>query len=811
MHIRRFILTILFFTFAISSIFAQQRVTISGIVVDKDNGQPMQFVNVVVLNVADSSIVTGSLTDELGSFRLQSVVKGAYLVRFKFIGYNELYRSIDVLGTERQIELGVIEILPSSLTTSDVVIEVERPLMETSIDKRIYNVNEDLSAKGGTAEDVLQNVPSIEIDQDGNISLRGNSNVIILIDGRPSTLSGSSRAAILNSIPAESIERIEIVTNPSAKYDPDGMTGIINIVLKKNKLRGLNGNLSVSRGTGNSNTASFGLNYRTSKFNVYMNYSHRNTEGFRNFYSYRERQLDGDEEIFRQVRLGRDLNIGNTLKTGVDINIKDGHTWGASLTYGNSTRGRLGMLENEMTTNMGGTRLWYRNSIENTVNQSLDLNTNYQWMFKEKKGELMFDVNYSRSAGRMIGDYDEYGFTPLDAGLYYTERLNNPESGSVFTASLDVVNRFPDNMQIEYGLKAIINANDRTQYREIYDFDDTFFYPDLGINNDFRLVEQIYSAYGIFAQKREKVHYQVGLRLEQALVRPELLTTNEKFTNDYFSFFPSVHVVFPLKNKQDLFVSYSRRINRPGMWSLNPFVEFTDPFNIRFGNPNLRPEYTNSFEMGYNRELSKISLNNTVYYRHSTDVLQRILLFDELGRGAATWDNLDQTISWGYEGVAIYKVNKWWKNVVSVNVYQLYLITTNPLLNNNSGINWNAKITSSFDLWNKSAAIQINGRYTAPRVVPQGFVLPGPAIDISFQKSFFDRKLDLTIRVSDIFDWQQFYIETNAPGVYQERVFKWETRRLFLTLNYNFGRLQAGKESRKRPANGGGGGGEDMM
>lgn len=790
---------------------AQQKVNITGIVVDKDNGSPMQFVNVVVLNAADSSIVTGSLSDENGAFRLQGLVKGAYLVRFKFIGYDELYLPQEILGTERQIELGVIEIKPSALTTSDVVIEVERPLMETSIDKRIYNVDEDLAAKGGTAEDVLQNVPSIEIDQDGNISLRGNANVIILIDGRPSTLSGSSRAAILNSIPAESIERIEIVTNPSAKYDPDGMTGIINIVLKKNKLRGLNGNLSISRGTGNSNTASIGLNYRTSKFNVYVNYSHRNTEGFRNFYSYRERQLDGDLEIFDQVRLGRDLNSGNTLKTGLDFNVKDGQTWGVSMTYGNSSRGRLGLLENTMSTNLNGTRVWYRNATENTTSQSFDLNTNYQWMFKEKKGELMFDINYSRSAGLMIGDYDEYGFSGADQGSYYTERLNNPESGSILTASLDIVNRFPGNMQIEYGLKAIVNSNDRTQYREIYDFNDAFFFPDLGINNEFRLVEQIYSAYGIFAQKLDKVHYQIGMRLEQALVRPELLTTNEQFKNDYFSFFPSVHVVFPLKDKQDMFISYSRRINRPGMGSLNPFVEFTDPFNIRFGNPSLRPEYTNSFELGYNREFQKLSWNNTVYYRHSTDVIQRILLFDDQGRGAVTWDNLDQTINWGYEGVAIYKVNKWWRNVISVNVYQLYLITTNPLLNNNSGINWNAKITSSFDLWNKSAAIQINGRYTAPRVVPQGFVQPGPAIDISFQKSFFDRKLDLTIRVSDIFDWQQFYIETNAPGVYQERIFKWETRRLFLTLNYNFGRLQAGKEQRRRPSNGGGGGGDDMM
>jgi outer membrane receptor protein involved in Fe transport len=377
---------------------------------------------------------------------------------------------------------------------------------------------------------------------------------------------------------------------------------------------------------------------------------------------------------------------------------------------------------------------------------------------------------------------------------------------------MDIISKFKSNMQFEYGLKGIINNNDRTQYREIFDFDDAIFFPDVSVNNQFRLSEQIYSAYGIFAQKREKLHYQIGLRLEQAFVRPELVTTNEKFTNDYFSFFPSLHVVLPIvENKKDVFLSYSRRISRPGMGSLNPFVEFTDPFNFRFGNPNLRPEYTNSFETGYNHEMKKVSFNNTLYYRHSYDVLQRILIFDTLGRGAMTWDNLDQTINWGYEGIATYKPTKWWRNVLSVNVYQLYLITSNPLLRNNSGLNWNVKITTSFDLWNKSAALQINGRYTAPRVVPQGFVIPGPAVDISFQKSFLDRKLNLTLRVSDIFDTQGFFIQTEAPGVFQEREFKWETRRFFITLNYNFGRVQKGREARKKSPNGGGGGGEDMM
>lgn len=799
------------FCFA-NPLFSQQKVNLSGIIVDQELGSAMQFVNVVLLNAADSSIVKGGLSDEDGGFRLAGITKGSYVLRCKFIGYDEYYQDLKIFGNERQIELGVIELLPSSLTKNEVVIEAERKLMETSIDKRVFNVDEDLSSKGGTAEDVLQNVPSVEVDQDGNISLRGNANVIILIDGRPSTLSGGARGAVLGGIPAESIERIEIVTNPSAKYDPDGMTGIINIVLKKNRLRGVNGNVSISRGTGNSNTGSFGINYRTSKINIFTNYSHRNTQGYRNFFSERERELPDDLEIFDQYRFGRDLNRNNTLKLGLDYTVKENHIVGAAITYGDNLRGRYGLLSNEMITEQDGTNLWYRNSTEDTDRSSLDFNANYQWQFKEKKGELFLDVNQSVARGDFIGIYDEYGIVGAESGFYYNERLDNPQSSQITTAALDVVNRFKNENQIEYGLKAIINNTDRTQFREIFDFDDALFFPDVNINNDFRLFEQIYSAYGIYAQKLDKIHYQFGMRLEQAFVRPELITTGEVFTNDYFSFFPSAHIVFPLRDKQETFISYSRRINRPSIRSLNPFIEFTDPYNIRFGNPALNPEYTNSFEVGYNRELEKVSLNNTFYYRHSYDVLQRIIIFDELGRSAVTWDNLDESVNWGYEGIAIHRPTNWWRNVFSVNIYQTFLRTSNPILQNNSGLIWNTKLTSSFDLWNKSASVQINGRYNSRRVTPQGFAQFGPAIDLSIQKSFLNKNLDLTIRVSDIFDTQQFWIITEVPGVVQERIYKWETRRLFVTLNYKFGRMQAGREPRKRPAQSApNGGGDDMM
>lgn len=812
--IRLFITISLFFVFSIFTAWTQQKVignSIQGSVKDLNTKESLDFVNITIFSTNDSLPVTGGISNQQGFFLIDRIPSGDYYARFKFIGYEEkLISSISLKGKDVAIDLGVITLNNAGNQLSEIIIEAEKSLLETSIDKKVFNVEEDLSSRGGSANDVLNNVPSIDIDQDGQISLRGNSNVTILIDGRPSSLSGGSRGAILDAIPAASIERIEVVTNPSAKYDPDGMSGIINIVLKKNKLRGFNGNIDVTYGTGNSHTTSAGINLRNNKFNVFANYGYNYSDGFRNFFSERERQLGSVNELLLQERYGSDHRSGHTGKAGIDYTLKEGHIIGTSITGSFNNRSRDGLLTNTLYLNNIESALWQRNAAEPSASQSLDLNLNYQWRFKEKKGEVMADFTQSWGRGDVKGFYDEYDLNDFLSSPTIVERLDNPNERSVFTGMVDVVRNFKSSIRLETGAKAIINSNDRTQYREIYDFDTELFVPDVGINNQFKLTEQIYAAYGIFGHQVKQFKYQLGLRAEQALVRPELISTGQSFKNDYFSLFPSAHFAYELSKKGELFLSYSRRINRPSARSLNPFTEYSDPFNLRMGNPALKPEYINSFELGYNKTWKTLTLNTTGYYRYSTDVIQRIRTFYPDGTGATTYENLDNTINFGFEGIVIYRPYSWWRNNFSTNIYQTILMTSNPELQNNSGLNWGFKLTSAVDFWKKTTTLQLNYRYNAPRIVPQGIVQFKPAIDVSIQRSFFDKKLALTMRVSDIFDWQGFYMLVDSGNTRQESTYKWQSRRLFITLSYKFGKLEMGNDQRRRRGDGAGGNGGDM-
>lgn len=812
--IRLFITISLFFVFSIFTAWTQQKVignSIQGSVKDLNTKESLDFVNITIFSTKDSLPVTGGISNQQGFFLIDRIPSGDYYARFKFIGYEEkLISSISLKGKDVAIDLGVITLNNAGNQLSEIIIEAEKSLLETSIDKKVFNVEEDLSSRGGSANDVLNNVPSIDIDQDGQISLRGNSNVTILIDGRPSSLSGGSRGAILDAIPAASIERIEVVTNPSAKYDPDGMSGIINIVLKKNKLRGFNGNIDVTYGTGNSHTTSAGINLRNNKFNVFANYGYNYSDGFRNFFSERERQLGSVNELLLQERYGSDHRSGHTGKAGIDYTLKEGHIIGTSITGSFNNRSRDGLLTNTLYLNNIESALWQRNAAEPSASQSLDLNLNYQWRFKEKKGEVMADFTQSWGRGDVKGFYDEYDLNDFLSSPTIVERLDNPNERSVFTGMVDVVRNFKSSIRLETGAKAIINSNDRTQYREIYDFDTELFVPDVGINNQFKLTEQIYAAYGIFGHQVKQFKYQLGLRAEQALVRPELISTGQSFKNDYFSLFPSAHFAYELSKKGELFLSYSRRINRPSARSLNPFTEYSDPFNLRMGNPALKPEYINSFELGYNKTWKTLTLNTTGYYRYSTDVIQRIRTFYPDGTGATTYENLDNTINFGFEGIVIYRPYSWWRNNFSTNIYQTILMTSNPELQNNSGLNWGFKLTSAVDFWKKTTTLQLNYRYNAPRIVPQGIVQFKPAIDVSIQRSFFDKKLALTMRVSDIFDWQGFYMLVDSGNTRQESTYKWQSRRLFITLSYKFGKLEMGNDQRRRRGDGAGGNGGDM-
>lgn len=783
-----------------------------GVVTDSVTKKPIDYASVRLLSIVDSLTVMQIYTDEKGIFNMEQIPTGKYFVKITYFGYtNEIISDIVFTNEIPSLDLGTIKMNPEKSTTlEEVNVVAKQELLTTSLDKKVYNVGEDLSVKGGTVNDILNNVPSIEIDQDGKISLRGDGNVTILIDGRPSSISGGNGKSLLDALPAGSVERIEIVNNPSAKYDPDGTSGIINIVLKKNKLRGVNGNVTLSAGTGNTYNGTASLSLRNAKVNLYGTYAYRYYEGERNNEGYIRRTV-GDS-IFRlnQDRIGTDLNMTHTARIGADFYLKARNTFGFAMTGNFTERERTGNLVNQQFDQTQDLqRLWNRKSSDPSNNQSGDLNLNYKWDFKADKGNLTFDLTQSLGKDNTKGFYDEFYSINNELPDYtpsLSQQLNSKEKNNVTTFQTDYVYLMPKSMRIESGAKAIIRNSGVDTYSETRNNATNEYEQDTLANFVYEYNEQIYSTYGNFAQQIKKFKYQGGLRIEQALQAPALVSQNKSFRNEYFNIFPSAYVSYKLGKTNDITLGYSRRINRPSSENLNPFTSYADPFNLRRGNPSLKPEYINSFDLGYTQNFKKVNLTANVYYRQTTDVIQRVKEFYETGATAVTYANIDESKSLGTELVLVYKPFPWMRNVFSLNGNQIqYTDNTTGSDWNNSGFNWGVKYAGSYDFWKKTATIQVNARYNAPITTAQGIVQPRASVDLSGDKTL---KGNWTVgfRLSDVFNTQEFRLEVEQPNVFQYARFKQNTRRFYINISYKFGKYDVSKKSKVQQESGGGGG-----
>lgn len=810
---KQIVTTLLFAVFA-STLWAQNDVKpgiIEGQIKDSITRKGMEYVSIRLFRAQDSSLVGGIYTDADGLFFLDQIAFGKYYVKVTFSGYQPLVKSnVVVMPNKTAINLGVLFLQPDKLMDlNEVTIKAKQELLTNSLDKKVYNVGEDLSTKGGTANDVLNNIPSIEVDQEGKISLRGDANVTILIDGRPSTLSGGNGKSLLDAFPANSIERIEVVTNPSAKYDPDGTSGIINIVLKKNKMRGINGNVSATAGTGNVYNGSASLSVRNAKMNVYGTYAYRYYEGFRNYESHIARQFPDSMFYLDQYRDGTDLMVNHTAKVGADFYLKNNQTIGFGVTGTTGERERTGDLYN---TRHGDNPLlqtsWTRMSSDPTNNRNMDLNIYYKKDFKDNKGSISADFNQSFGRENIFGYYEEdynYTFGIPDVKANLLQQLRNQEQTRVTTAQIDYVRLSKKNIRFEMGTKAIVRRLTVDAFSETRNNTTYFFEEDTLSNFQYEYDEQIYSAYGNVAHQYKKFKFQGGLRLEQALQLPNLLSTNTSFRNEYFSAFPSGYVRYELNKESELNLGYSRRINRPSAETLNPFTSYADPFNLRRGNPAVRPEYINSFEVGYAVNKKKMNVTATVFYRQTNNVIQRVREFYDNGSAAVTYANINQSQSYGAEFVLIYRPFTWFRNILSANGSQIVYQDDNTQYDfNNTGFNWSVKYAGTIDFWKKTASLQINARYFSPIITAQGKALPRAAVDLSMEKTL-KKNWSVGLRLSDVFNTQEFRLEIDQPTVYQRSRFKQETRRVYLTVTYKFGRYEISKKERVAPEGGGGG------
>jgi outer membrane receptor protein involved in Fe transport len=819
MFLRRFFpffLTVFILSVFSGRIFAQNTVSITGKVLTIEQSKPLEYVAVKLYSLPDSAFVKGAFTNRDGKFEVVTNPGKYFLKLTEALYEDEMTEPFDIKATQTNLHLGTLRMqLTKTQNVQDVVVKGQKEVMETGIDKKVYNVAEDLNVNGGTANDILNRLPSVEVDQDGGVLLRGQGSVTILIDGRPSSMSGGNGKTLLDALPANSIERVEIVTNPSAKYDPDGTSGIINIVLKKNKLLGFNGMVSTNLASGdltggNVGEGSMSLSYRNGNVNVFGTYNARYLEGYRNNYNDIRQELSTGVFLLDQNRTGTDLDAGQTFRVGTDINLNPRNTIGFVATGSLTRRDRTGDLWNAQLNEAGQiTNLWERSSYDPTDRQNLDLNINYKHDFKKERGNLILDVNQSLGTENIEGYYINTYYNP-DSTLsnipVLDQRLFNTDKNNITTAQADLTYLFPKlGLRTEAGLKAILRDQFVDTYSETLDSLGNAYQEDTLANFLYGYKEQIYSAYGVVGKQIKRFKLQAGLRAEQAYQIPNLISDSIRIVNDYFNFFPSAHVRYELKPKSELSLSYSRRIKRASANELNPFTNYSDPFNLQRGNPNLSPEYIHSFDLAYSLEKKKFTLSSALFYRQSNGVISRFKEFYPDNTSAVTYLNIAQTNALGAELILMFKPSAAFRSTVSYNGNYTWYFANQPAIPNRQGFNHNVKWNTSYEFWKKTATLQLSVNYNGPRVTVQGIAQRRGPVDLAFEKKLANGNWTLGTRVTDIFNRQGFYFIVDRPGVYQTGEFKWLTRRIYVSVSYKFGKLEISNKAKQGTSSDGGG------
>ncbi len=777
---------------------------ISGIVEDAFTGNPVEFATVTLMAETDSVVINGTVTDAKGKFSLAELPAGHYFIEATFIGYEKfVVYGISINPKTPEITLQKISLNMSEVQLTDVIVAEEKSDFTSTIDKKIFNVEKNLISQGGNANDVLNQIPSVSVDMDNKISMRGSENVKILIDGKPSTLEGS-----LQSIPASSIESIELITNPSAKYDPDGMSGIINIVLKKNHMQGLSGLLSASAGTGDNYNLAGTLNYRTKKLNLFSNYGFNFSERDFSGETYRETYSNDSIFVLNQTSNGNNIKRSHMIRAGADYTFNDHNSISLSGTYHYNFGNRRETIDYSQSLFEQAVYDHYsRRNEADEPEQSVNGALSYKHFFGDPKQTLTVDFNYSGKQKEKLAHYEEQ--QDSDFNPSFLQNNNETEQSEMFSLQSDFSYPFKESKKFEAGVKASLNSTDTDVYFETFDSVSESYFADTLLINRFVQEEQVFAGYVTFAASTKYFGYQFGLRAEQVLGNSELVTTGEKFDNDYFSLFPSAHIKHALGKGQDIKLSYSRRVNRPWGFSMNPFPDRNDPVVMRIGNPLLQPEYVNSFELSYSLIREKLTLTSALYYRKTQNMVTR---FTQVENGVSISKPLNLGIAdaYGVELFARWKILDIWSVSGNFNFYQSFLKGEyEEVVMNNEGFGWSAKGSTNLTLPG-SVLIQISGNYNSPVLGLQGEFKPRYSVDAGVRKDLFKNKASLSLNVTDIFDTQKFGGFSQGENFYQEITRKRESRIATLTFSWFFGNQDSKKKEQNENRMNNVQGGEDF-
>ena len=796
--------TVFCFLLLCSSIFAQQQGTIiTGVIVDKSSKSTVEFANVELLSTKDSAIIKGTITDAKGKFNLEQVKSGNYLLRYSFIGYEKTVMAISI-GDRPKINLGSLPIALLLDPMNNVTVTATKPLLNTSIDRKSYDVTKDIMAASGTASDVLKNIPSVEVDLDGNLTLRGAGGVMVLINGRTSPLMGKlNMAEVLQQFPANTIERIEVITNPSARYKPDGTSGIINIVLKKSVKGGWNGSLTGNIGDMSRYNTSATLNYKPGKLNIFGNYGIRQDSRTRtNTISreYLDATTGATSGYYTEDGVSKARPLTHLATVGATWTPDKKNSYGISGNYSNRDQ-----VKNDVTTERffdkthAYTSYFDRLRYDPEYEKEKDATAFWEHNFPGEDHTLRVELNMAISNELEDNHYQNVYHFPGTNSTYDNTRIGQGGNQQQFT--IDYSHTINESSKFEAGYSGAFNQQDFNFYGEYYDIPSGKFVMDKVKTNQFLFNQTIHGMYGTYEKSYEKFSYSVGLRAEASIIRGNQVTRDTLISNNYVKLYPTVHLAYQLKKGQ-LQLNYSRRVHRPEGDDINPFPEYQDPYNVRAGNAKLLPEIIHSVEFGYKWQDKNFSFVPSLYYRYKQNGFTQVTVPLNDSVLLTTQQNLSNDQSAGLELIFSAKAGKVFSSNFSTNFFYNQINATNlGYFDKKTIISFSTNFNSTIS-FTPNTMMQVSANYRSARLTPQGKNYPSFVLNTGVRQELFKKKVSILLAISDILRSQQQKSDLNTTYLKQTSIGRRDSQIIYLGVSYRFGKLIKKTEEKMQFDNG---------
>jgi len=815
-------LLIFFISGSYSGYSQSKQFTISGKVLDDALNVPLEYATIAITRPDDPNFLDGGVTNIDGEFAIK-VPPGVYNITIEFISYTP--KSFKNKAVESDLDLGTIKLGISSSSLDEVIVRAETTQVEVRLDKKIYNIGKDLTTKGGTVSDALSNVPSVAVDIEGSISLRGNENVRVLINGKPSALAGFGSTDVLGQLPAEAIDRVEVITSPSARYDAEGTAGIINIILRKDKTLGFNGSVSTNLGYPESYGITANVNLRTDKYNLFntTGYNYRSGPGGGNFDT---RYFQGD---FGRVLENRDYdrsNKGFNTNLGMEyyLNDKSSITASTFFRYGDGEDITTNLTQKFQNNALAQETL--RREVESEEDKSFQFSLNYVNRFNEEGHKLTMDFQYERDEEEQpafITENIRINNTAEENPFLASEEVFATEKQNEYLFQADYVLPIGEDSQFEAGFRGNFE-NEVTDYNlNIEDEANGRLVRNDTVSNIFDYTENVNALYTQYGTKFGDFSFLLGLRLENTQLKgtidsefseEDLVNTfgfeiNTDFDNNYLGLFPTVNLIYELAENENVTLGYNRRINRPRGWFINPFPSRASRTNVFQGNPNLNPSYASAFDLGYLKRWDKITLTSSVYYQYETDAFERVQqgtgeFFEGIEIIRTIPINLATNERIGAEAGILYNPAKWLRLNGSVNFFQF---KTEGDFN---GIDYGAKNNSWFGRFSSKFSLpskidfQTNAFYRGAQENAQTKSDGIFSLDLALSKEIFKERATLSFNVRDLLNSRKRNSLTTTDRFIQESEFQWRERQFTLTLIYRFN--QKKNQQRKQDNSGDDGG-----